>query len=72
MLDLLSPLAWLFALSAVILPTAIIFGITMPFIGTLVRYWGNYTPKQGSVRLDGGETTGTTESGNVGYDEASA
>ncbi|KAJ7055329.1 hypothetical protein C8F01DRAFT_1160206 [Mycena amicta] len=67
MLDLFTPLAWLFALSAMILPTALIFGITMPFVGTLVRYWGNYTPKQGSVRLDGAETTSTTESGNVGY-----
>ncbi|KAJ7190825.1 mitochondrial carrier domain-containing protein [Mycena pura] len=52
MLDFLwYPLAFLFALSAMILPTAIIFGITMPFIGVLVRYRANYIPKR--VQLPG-------------------
>ncbi|KAJ7111772.1 hypothetical protein C8R44DRAFT_677361 [Mycena epipterygia] len=31
----------------------LIFGITIPFVGVLVRYRANYTPKAGAVRLDG-------------------
>ncbi|KAJ7136233.1 mitochondrial carrier [Mycena filopes] len=37
---------------------ALIFGITMPFVGTLVRYRANYTPKRG-VQLPG-EDAGTS------------
>ncbi|KAJ7608005.1 hypothetical protein DFH06DRAFT_1018216, partial [Mycena polygramma] len=31
---------------------ALTFGITMPFVGVLVRYRANYVPKGGAVRLD--------------------
>ncbi|KAJ7633320.1 hypothetical protein DFH06DRAFT_1479594 [Mycena polygramma] len=35
-----------------ILSLALTFGITMPFVGVLVRYRANYVPKGGAVRLD--------------------
>ncbi|KAJ7144728.1 mitochondrial carrier domain-containing protein [Mycena crocata] len=48
MVDLiLFPLSVIFAISAMILPMSIIFGITMPFVGVLVRYRANYAPKRG-------------------------
>ncbi|KAJ7800691.1 mitochondrial carrier [Mycena olivaceomarginata] len=65
MLDLLMwPLYLVFIVSATILPTALIFGITMPFVGVLVRYRAEYTPIRG-VGLpgeDGGDLRSETYS----------
>ncbi|KAF7335720.1 hypothetical protein MVEN_02227500 [Mycena venus] len=45
---------------------ALVFGITMPFLGVLVRYRANYTPKTGAVRLD--EEDGAPRSvASIGY-----
>ncbi|KAJ6537382.1 hypothetical protein DFH09DRAFT_1178105 [Mycena vulgaris] len=40
------------AMSSMVISLGLIFGITMPFVGVLVRYRANYTPKGGAVRLD--------------------
>ncbi|KAJ7450521.1 hypothetical protein FB451DRAFT_719078 [Mycena latifolia] len=47
---------------SVFLSMGLIFGITMPFVGTLIRYRANYTPKAGAVRLDGEDGLGGTPS----------
>ncbi|KAF7311750.1 hypothetical protein MIND_00185200 [Mycena indigotica] len=55
-----------FVAIATLIPLGLIFAVSMPFIGTLVRYWGNYTPKQGGVRLEG-EATPPPAENDVGY-----
>ncbi|KAJ7845082.1 hypothetical protein B0H13DRAFT_2410685 [Mycena leptocephala] len=52
--------------SATILPIALAFGITMPFLGVLVRYRANYAPKRG-VRLTDGEDWEITRSETESY-----
>ncbi|KAK7007592.1 mitochondrial carrier domain-containing protein [Favolaschia claudopus] len=44
--------AWIVFFSSTILPTALLYGVTMPFVGALVRYRANYVPKRG-VQLSG-------------------
>nr|GAT45257.1 predicted protein [Mycena chlorophos] len=56
----------LLAVSAVILPTILVLGITMPFMGTYVRFLGNYTPREGSVQLEG-EPAPQSEGAKIGY-----
>ncbi|KAJ6537379.1 hypothetical protein DFH09DRAFT_1178101 [Mycena vulgaris] len=40
------------AVIPMILPFGLYLGISMPFVGALVRYRTNYTPKSGAVHLD--------------------
>jgi hypothetical protein len=47
-------------------PIALAFGITMPFLGVLVRYRANYAPKRG-VRLTDGEDWEITRSETESY-----
>lgn len=47
-------------------PIALAFGITMPFLGVLVRYRANYAPKRG-VRLADGEDWEITRSETESY-----
>ncbi|KAJ6471150.1 hypothetical protein C8R47DRAFT_749892 [Mycena vitilis] len=56
----------LLAVSASILPIALVLGMTMPFTGVLVRYRGNYTPKRG-VRLVGEDGLGNESSETDSY-----
>ncbi|KAJ7633307.1 hypothetical protein B0H17DRAFT_1108097 [Mycena rosella] len=52
MLDILTfLLAVVLWVSAMIIPLGLLFGIFMPFVGVLVRYRANYTPKFGGVHL---------------------
>ncbi|KAF7335722.1 hypothetical protein MVEN_02227700 [Mycena venus] len=54
-----------------ILSFAVVLGITMPFVGALVRYRANYTPKTGAVHLEdeaGDEGIGAHHSdASIGY-----
>ncbi|KAF7343009.1 hypothetical protein MVEN_01731000 [Mycena venus] len=59
-------LSLILAVSAMILPTALILGITMPFTGVLVRYRANYRPKRG-LRLDGEDEMDVTRADTDSY-----
>ncbi|KAF7375360.1 hypothetical protein MSAN_00423500 [Mycena sanguinolenta] len=47
--------------------TALSLAITIPFVGVLVRYRANYTPKTGAVRLDDEAATTPHPDASIGY-----